>query len=197
MKLWHEVAESAGFGLGRAQIELLQAYRDWLNSEAIPAGGLSPGEADRLDERHIADSLLFAWPFDSTPQFLADLGTGVGLPGIPLAILWPQTTVHLVDRSGKRIDLARRACRVLGLENVETHRVDLEDFGQRFPAIVSRATIPPEGLSKYVHELLLPGGLGVVGGSWSSEPDSADWETVQIPPEMLDRGVWLLIMRRQ
>ena len=197
VKLWHEIAESAGFALDEVQVELLEAYRDWLKTEAIPAGGLGPAEADRLDQRHIADSLLFAWPFGEFPRTVADLGTGVGLPGIPLAVLWPETAVRLVDRSGKRIDLARRACRVLGLENVDTQQADLTNLKETFHAIVSRATIPPGRLSGHVRELLLPGGLAVVGGSWTTEPDERGWDTLQIPREMLDRGVWLLIMRRQ
>ena len=197
MKLWREIAELAGFTLDQTQIELLETYRDWLKAEAIPAGGLGPAEQDRLDQRHLADSLLFARPFTDAPGSLADLGTGVGLPGIPLAILWPDTAVHLVDRSGKRIDLARRACRVLGLENVETHLVDLEGLPRSFPAIVSRATIPPERMAQHLHRLLLPGGLGVVGGSWTVEPDAHGWDTLEIPAEMLDRAVWLLIMRRE
>lgn len=197
MKLWREIAESAGFSLDRAQIELLGTYRDWLRTEAIPAGGLGPAEENRLNDRHLADSLLFARPFTNPPESLADLGTGVGLPGVPLAILWPETKVHLVDRSGKRIDLARRACRVLGLENVVSHHVDLENLSRHFPAIVSRATIPPDRMSRHLRRLLLPGGLAVVGGSWTSEPDMPDWDTVEIPAEILDRAIWLLIMRRQ
>lgn len=197
MKLWREVAESGGFSLDETQIELLETYRDWLKTEAIPAGGLGPAEEDRLDQRHIADSLLFAWPFTQSPESIADLGTGVGLPGIPLAILWPETRVHLIDRSGKRIDLTKRACRILGLENTETHLSDLTSLGWRFPAIVSRATLPPRRLAGYTRKLLQPGGLAVVGGSWTSEPNDPDWESTQILSEMLDRTVWLLIMRRQ
>lgn len=197
MKPWREIAEFAGFDLNDSQIELLGRYRDWLKTEAIPAGGLGPAEGDRLDDRHIADSLLFALPFSGFPESLADLGTGVGLPGIPLAILWSETMVHLVDRSQKRIDLAKRACRVLGLENTETHRTDLTGLGGQFPAVVSRATMPPRSFSPHVRNLLQPGGLAVIGGSWASEPNEPDWETVQIPAEILDRAVWLLIMRRQ
>lgn len=197
MKLWSEIAESAGFALDETQIGLLESYRDWLRTEAIPAGGLGPGEEGRLDARHIADSLLFAWPFSGSPESVADLGSGVGLPGIPLSILWPETRVELIDRSGKRVDLARRACRVLGLNNVETHLGDLTGVGRSFPAIVSRATMPAHRLAPYTRNLLQPGGLAVIGGSWTSEPDEPDWETMQIPAEMLDRAVWLLIMRRQ
>lgn len=197
MKLWREVAEYSGFDLNETQIELLRVYRDWLRAEAIPAGGLGPAEEERLDQRHIADSLLFASPFGASPASVADLGTGVGLPGIPLAVLWPATRVELIDRSRKRIDLARRAMRVLGLENTETHLGDLSSVEGSFPAIVSRATMPPGRLAVYARNLLQPGGLAVVGGSWTSEPDEPEWETRQIPGEMLDRTVWLLIMRRQ
>jgi 16S rRNA (guanine527-N7)-methyltransferase len=197
VKLWGEIAELAGFALDQTQIELLETYRDWLRSEALPAGGLGPAEGDRLDERHIADSLLFATSFSDVPESIADLGSGVGLPGIPLAVLWPETRMHLIDRSEKRIDLMRRACRVLGLANTETYPTDVTRLRQRFSAIVSRGMMPPDQLGKHIQNLLLPGGLAVVGGSWTSEPVVPDWETRQILPEMLDRAVWLLIMRRQ
>lgn len=197
MKLWREIAESAGFDLDGAQVELLETYRDWLRSEAIPAGGLGPSEGPILNERHIADSLLFSHPFTAAPSRLADLGAGVGLPGIPLAILWPATIVTLIDRSAKRVDLARRVVRVLGLENVGTIISDFVDLEDQFPAIVSRATVPPEQLANIVRTSLSAGGIGVVGGSWITPPVVSDWETVEIPVEMLDRAVWLLIMRRE
>ena len=155
--LWEEIAGLAGYTLQSPQIERLRSYRDWLRQEAIPAGGVGPGEAALLDERHIGDSLLFAAPFSSTPATLVDLGSGVGLPGIPLAILWPDVDVLLVDRAQKRIDLAKRASRVLGLENVAFFTEDIRNLGSKFPAIVSRATMRPETLASIAKDLLYQG----------------------------------------
>lgn len=194
---WDRIARAAGFSLSDTGLRQLLRFRDWLRDEAIPAGGLGPAEEGRLDRRHLADSLTFSLPFPQRPDELVDLGTGVGLPGIPLAVLWPETRVILVDRSGKRVDLARRATRVLGLGNVEVVHSELSDLEGRFPAVVSRATMSPDELARPVQELLSPGGLAVIGGSWREKPLFGNWETHQIPSEMLDRAVWLLIMRRE
>ena len=157
---------------------------------------MGPNEGSRLADRHLGDSLLFSWPFADSPPDLVDLGTGVGLPGIPLAILWPSTSVTLLDRSGRRTDLARRAVRVLGLNNVEVVQGDIESLGRAFSSLVARAAVPPGQLSPHLKRLLSPGGMAVVGGSWTHPPEIEGWETMEILLEMLDRTVWLLIMRR-
>lgn len=157
---------------------------------------MGPGEWQRLDQRHIGDSVLFSSPFQESPRQLLDLGSGVGLPGIPLAILWPQTQVTLLDRSGTRLELARRAIRVLDLPNVDTAQAEIARFEGQFPAIVTRAAMPPDSLAERVHSLMEPGGITVSGGSWRTRPDVAGWETKEIRAEKLDRPVWLLIMRR-
>lgn len=194
--LWLDIATATGFSLDDEQLHLLEKYRIWLLEEAIPVGGMGPNEGTRLSDRHVGDSLLFARPFTDSPPDLIDLGTGVGLPGIPLAILWPSTSVTLLDRSGKRVELARRAVRVLGLENVEVIEADLESSGRAVSNLVTRAAVPPRQLTSRMKQLLSPGGMAVAGGSWSQPPQVDGWQTVEIPLEMLDRTVWLLIMRR-
>ena len=183
--------------MSQDQIESLVTYRDWLIEEAVPAGGLGPAESDRVDRRHIADALLFATPVGDAPGSIADLGSGVGLPGIPLAILFPDTQLTLVDRAGRRADLLRRAIRVLDLSNVEVRQMDIEAMDAEFDVIVSRATIPPLKMRDHADRLLTPGGIAVLGGSWKEEPAFEGWEAVEIPAEVLDRPVWILIMRRE
>lgn len=195
-RLWRQIAISAGFDLDDHQLDLLERFCDWLEGEAIPAGGLGPEEASRLDDRHIGDSLLFAWPFSTPPATLVDLGSGVGLPGIPLAILWPDTEVTLLDKSAGRLQLARRALRVLGLANVLTIQAEIGERDDVFDAIVTRAAIPPDDLPAKAGGILRRGGSMIAGGSWLTRPDVPGWETQEIRVEMLDRPVWLLIMRR-
>lgn len=190
-------ANWAGVVLEPDQRRQLEAYRDWLRDEAIPAGGLGPNEVDRLEPRHVADSLLFAggWRRETPPSTLLDVGSGVGLPGIPLAIIWPDSGVTLLDRAGRRVQLARRAVRVLGLKGVEV--VQGEGEGREFGAemVVARAVPDPEAMLAWARQALGPGGVAVVGGSHQQEPASLiGEEIVEVPAEILDHRVWLRIM---
>lgn len=195
--IWSRVANHTGFALKDSQLQALESYMQWLLREALPAGGLGPAEENRLHNRHIGDSLVFAKPLQDPPPDLVDLGSGVGLPGIPLAIMFPETRVTLVDRSGRRVDLMRRVVRVLDLDNVEVMQGDLTTIEGKWHVVVSRATIPPADLHPHLGRLLVPQGMAAVGGSWSKPPSATGWETLEIPAEVLDRAVWLLIMRRE
>jgi len=96
-----------------------------------------------LEQRHIVDSLaplnhIKALDFHS----LADLGSGPGLPGIPLAIFLPQKEIYLVERSGKRVRFLRSVLVKLGLKNVSVLDQSLERVNQTFDLITFRAFRP-------------------------------------------------------
>ena len=190
-------AHFAGLDLDPARMDLLERYAGWLRDEAIPAGGLGPREADRIEDRHIADSLLFASQIPDWGRTVWDLGSGIGLPGIPLAIANPDIDFRLVDRSGRRIDLLRRAIRVLSLGNCVAEMTEIERLEPGIETIVARASLPPAEMKDVAERLLAPGGRAILGGSWRSLPRHDGWETVEIPPEVLDHTIWLLIMRRE
>lgn len=189
--------------------EKLEGYALWLEAEAIPAGGLGPREGERLWTRHIADSLVFAagWP-TKPPTELLDIGTGVGLPGIPLAILWPHCEVTLLDRGGRRIRLLQRVVRVLDLHNVAVFQGDAFDVADEFSGLVYRGSVKaPEAVGLSAKLLDIPG-TAVFGLSRREEPPERsrdlvgiasamglDAEVVQVPPGILDGSAWLLIMR--
>ena len=190
-------------------IQRLEAYAAWLVEEAIPAGGLGPREADRVWGRHIADSLTFAvaWP-DQPPIGLLDVGTGVGLPGIPLAILWPETHVVLLDRGGRRTRLLERAVRVLNLQNVVVSQGDAFAVADEWPGVTYRGSVKAQEAVGLSARLLDIPGAAVLGLSRRSEPPdrtrdlmgvaeamSLEPELVEVPPEILDGPAWLLIMR--
>lgn len=186
-----------GLELVDSQLDRLSLYADWLTNEAMAAGGLGPSEGNRLESRHIADSLLFSAGFETMPDRVRDLGSGVGLPGIPLAVAYPDTYFQLVDRSGRRVDLAKRASRILDLSNVSVVLEDITRIHGEVPGIVSRASLPPDLMASEAERQLLPGGTAVLGGSWKSRPLQDRWETHEITIPVLDHVVWLLIMRRQ
>jgi 16S rRNA (guanine527-N7)-methyltransferase len=147
-----------------------------------------------LEQRHLADSLLFLVGLDQ-PEEVWDLGTGLGLPGVPLAIAMPDTRFVLVDRSVRRIELLRRVIRILDLENCETLPIQIDDLEGPLPNIVARASLSPSRMLSTARRLLEPGGRAAVGGSWLNCPRHPGWETIEIPPYVLDHTVWLLIMR--
>lgn len=187
----------AGLELNSEQLRSLRRYGDWLRSESIAAGGIGPDEGDRIEKRHLADSLLFASQIPHDTSRILDLGTGVGLPGVPLAIALPDIDFVLVDRSRRRIDLLKRAIRILDLENCTVVQGNIESIDRSAPVVVARASLPPGEMRLAAQRLLRPGGLAILAGSWRERPEHPGWETIEIPADVLDQPVWLLIMRRQ
>jgi 16S rRNA (guanine(527)-N(7))-methyltransferase RsmG len=192
---WARAARWVDLDLDSTQKSQLRKYRDWLIEEAIPAGVIGPGETKRIDRRHIGDSLLFAGYFDTTVEQVWDLGTGAGLPGIPLAVALPHISFRLVDRSGRRIALVRRAIRILGLKNCQVVLERIEDLKGKTPVIVSRASLPPDLLGKVAKHHLTRDGVAIVAGSWLTRPEQPGWVTKEIPSDVLDQPIWILIMR--
>ena len=191
------------------QVILLEEYGKWLRGEAIPAGGLGPREGERIWGRHLADSLLFAvgWP-QAAPIEILDVGTGVGLPGIPLSILWPQSRITLLDRGGRRVRLLYRAVRVLGLTNVVIAQADAFAVADEWAGMVARGALRAPEMVGLSARLLSAGGCAVLGLSRQATPPERTRELsgiaealglspelVEVPSEILDAPAWLLIMR--
>lgn len=173
-------------------VEKLTSLADWLVTEAIPNGGLGPNEAQNVVDRHILGSAAFSIGFPQVPDICWDLGSGVGLPGMVLAILWPQSRLVLVDRSQRRCDLARRASRVIGV-GLDIKNCDLGELDIRAEAIVSRATLPAVRLLPVLERLLDPGGVAVISGSEAVPP--SPFVAITIPQGVLDTPPKLLMMR--
>lgn len=188
-----QLSSELGFELAGGQLDRLMRFLDWLRSEGMPAGGLGPNEGAALVDRHLVDSLTFLVPMARPPESLLDVGSGVGLPGIPLAIALPDTEIRLVDRSGRRCRLLRRVIRVLDLHNTVVQQADIGQIDDRFEVVVSRAALPPEDLLP--HLLRLTGRVAIVGGSTTSAPQVGGYESVKIESRSLDSARWLLIMR--
>ncbi len=193
LELWRAILDEAEIETTSAQLEQLSAYQEWLATEAVAAGGVSPGEIDRLSDRHIGDSLLFSLVIRKDGPII-DVGSGVGLPGIPLAIVLPQTEFLCLDRSGRRVDLANRAIRILDLKNVTAEQGAVEQLSTRFPTVVSRATIPPDRFYPILLNILEPGGNAILGGSWKTRPSHPGYQTREIGERILKNEVWILMM---
>lgn len=109
---------------------------------------------------HLLDSVLVL-PHLTGALRILDVGTGAGLPGIPLAILMPGSQFVLLDRSGKKIRFVRQAILELGLANVEAVASRIEDFephGGAFDAILARAFASLVEIRGMTSRLLAPEG---------------------------------------
>ena len=162
----------------------MERLGDWLRVEGVASGGLGPSEAERIDERHLADSLAYIAGWPNPPVRCLDLGSGLGLPGLVLAVAWPHTELILVDRSEKRCDLARRAARVAGIE-VLVVQADLRDWPHSSPAAVSRAAMSAESLRPVLERLLDRGGRAVISGDGSPVEGFSNLRVLDQPTRLL------------
>jgi 16S rRNA G527 N7-methylase RsmG len=186
--------EWIGIDASEELLAQLARYHHWLTTEAVAAGGIGPAEMDRIETRHLADSLLFAgvWA-ERVDGPVLDVGSGVGLPGIPLALAVPSRHFVLIDRSGRRVRLLRRAVRILNLKNVEVIEHDIAGYDWSGHTTISRASLSPAALLELTREKGRPPEL-LVGGSHREPPKVPGFETVEIPPEILAHPVWILRM---
>uniref|UniRef100_UPI0039A55994 16S rRNA (guanine(527)-N(7))-methyltransferase RsmG n=1 Tax=Ornithobacterium rhinotracheale TaxID=28251 RepID=UPI0039A55994 len=111
-------------------------YPEW--NEKINV--ISRKDIEELYTRHILHSLAIAQVYEFLPQQkVLDVGTGGGFPGIPLAILFPETQFHLVDSIGKKILVVQNIAQALGLKNVVAEQKRVEKIKDKYHFIVSRA----------------------------------------------------------
>lgn len=152
--------------------------------------------------RHLLDSLAVrSWV---PAGHIADIGTGAGLPGMPLALALPDRAFTLVDSVGKKVRFVRQACRVLGTGNVTPVQARIEEFRPEppFDGVIARALAPLERLAPLAAPLLRPGGLLLVmSGRDPGRPvapagfDTPEVRGVQVPH--LNAPRHLLLLRRE
>ena len=126
---------------------LQQLYSDW----NLKINVVSRKDIDQLYLRHVLHSLGIAKIIDFKPNTsVLDVGTGGGFPGIPLAILFPETEFMLVDSIGKKIKVVDEVVAGLGLKNVKTKHMRVEELNQKFDFIVSRAVARMDAFTRWV-----------------------------------------------
>lgn len=115
---------------------LKDLYQDWNAKINV----VSRKDVDEIYLRHVVHSLGIAKVQTFLPSTkILDVGTGGGFPGIPLAILFPETEFHLVDSIGKKIKVVNEVKEGLGLQNVKTFNCRVEEIEGKYDFIVSRA----------------------------------------------------------
>ncbi len=119
------------------QFEKLEAlYNDWNAKINV----ISRKDIDELYTKHVLHSLAIAkiQPFEGGTSIL-DVGTGGGFPGIPLAILFPETRFYLIDVILKKINVVKAVVEALALKNVKAEQIRAENVKGDYDFIVSRA----------------------------------------------------------
>lgn len=126
---------------------LFDVYQLWNNQINV----ISRKDTEHFYERHVLHSLGIAKIQPFLPgSMVLDVGTGGGFPGIPLAILFPETKFTLVDSIGKKIKVVNEVAQALGLENVKTINDRAENILISYDFIVSRAVTRMPDFLKWV-----------------------------------------------
>lgn len=159
----------------KEQFEKLQElYEDWNQKINV----VSRKDIDELYLRHVLHSLGIAKIMEFKPGTkVMDVGTGGGFPGIPLAILFPETHFHLVDSIGKKIKVVDEVVEGLGLTNVKTTHGRVEKVKDTYDFIVSRAVAQMDTFVRWTrgkthnkHQHKFPNGiLYLKGGDLTEE----------------------------
>lgn len=170
-----ETAAKSLFEAFPSNEEALRRYVDILAKRGISWGLMGPREGDKLWQRHIGNSLALV---DALPQGMdvADIGSGAGLPGIPVAIVRPDLRFTLIDSLQRRCEFLELAIEELGLEDrVEVVRGRAEEVKQQFDVVTCRAVAPLDKLLRWTTPLFSPHGalVALKGASAEEEIRSA------------------------
>jgi 16S rRNA (guanine527-N7)-methyltransferase len=155
-----------------AQLEAL--YNDWNAKINV----ISRKDIQNLYEHHVLHSLGIAKVVNfKDGTTVMDLGTGGGFPGIPLAILFPNTQFHLVDSIGKKVKVANEVATAIGLKNVKLSHARAEEIKEQYDFVVTRAVMPMVELMKVArknikreqHNAVPNGIIALKGGELAGE----------------------------
>ena len=155
--------------------QLFPLYSDWNSKINV----ISRKDIDNLYEHHVLHSLAVRELINFTPGTqVLDLGCGGGFPGIPLAIMFPDVSFHLVDSVGKKLKVAEAVSESIGLTNVRFSHCRGEELqGRDYDFVVSRAAMSMPDLMKCVrknirkeqHNALPNGIIALKGGDLNAE----------------------------
>ena len=168
---------------------LKELYTDWNSKVNV----ISRKDIDNLYLKHVLHSLAIASFLGSLADDTAvlDMGTGGGFPGIPLAIAYPACKFHLIDRIGKKINVAREIASSIDLENVTFQHGDIGECRDRYDYVVSRAVMPLNGLVPLIVKNIKrkddkanrysPGLVCLKGGDIAEESKGVKFPVIEFP----------------
>lgn len=182
-KLSRLLAE-AGISLSGSQQQQLVAYVELLHKWNKAYNLTSVRDPNEMLVRHILDSIVVA-PHLEGERFI-DVGTGPGLPGIPLAIVLPQARFTLLDSLGKRVRFLRQVQHELKLDNVEPVQSRVEAFPGEpaFDGVISRAFASLTDMVNWCHHL-----PGTHGRFYALKGMLPEEEIAQLPPQFMVENI--------
>ncbi|MGC1376599.1 MAG: 16S rRNA (guanine(527)-N(7))-methyltransferase RsmG [Anaerolineales bacterium] len=178
-KLIREAQQLFGISLSPKQVTMLAAYERELLEWNAKFNLTAIRDVEGIRTKHFLDSFsaVQAWKANP-PTRLVDVGTGAGLPGIALKILYPSMRLTLVESVGKKANFCLHIVKTLALENVEVLAVRAEDVGQmpghreKYDWAVARAVAAMPVLAEYLLPLVKVGG-GILAQKGESGPAEA------------------------
>lgn len=205
------MARSFGFALDCEMVERFERFAEMI-SEANPALNLlSARDCEKIYRVHFLDSIspLLLGAMDNEGSLL-DIGSGAGLPGIPLAILAPKLDVTMVESNGKKARFIERAITILRLKNarVENLRAEHLKKEESFDYSTSRAVSKIKTLLPIIRPLLKPKGSAIFFKGPKPEREIAEAEEtstscgfekpriIHIPPNISSKKITLVVFRK-
>ena len=184
-ELLHNALQEMNLSLSGNQIDQLIAYADLLEKWNRAYNLTSIRDRREIFSRHLIESLSIA-PFVTGRRRL-DVGTGAGLPGVPLAILEPSVTYILLDSNGKKTRFLTEVKRSLGLSNIEvqTARVEKWDPDEPFDAVVTRAFADLATTCQRIGHVLAHQGM-----LFAMKTERANQEMFAIPDHLEQVSCW-------
>ena len=164
----------------RAFDNYLKLLQKWQKSQRL----IGSSDARWIVDNLFLDSLLFLKVLPETTGLVADVGSGAGLPGIPLKIVRPQWRVVLIESRAKRASFLSAVVRELGLQGTTVVPVRAEDYAARNPgavdAVVMRCAGEFQATAMAAARLVAPGGVVVASGPPTATPmDLGRWVEVK------------------
>lgn len=170
--------------LADTQVDQLLAYMQLIQTWNKAYNLVGTSETNQLIEKHLLDSLAIV-PY-LAPGNVLDVGSGAGLPGIPLAIALPDISFTLLDSKGKKARFMRQAILQLKLSNVDVVQTRVEQYQAKLPAnsVLSRAFAPLDKALDLLGQVCAPHGVVqiMLGTSPEQLPQSQYFPHIEVVP---------------